>query len=107
MLTEHIFVQQLSFQKRPTDGHGEKEPPFFIPPPPQPRLPSVPISTKPKWRPKIPADVINNSLPAHQSKIQGGQGAIYSRDQLKGNQQRAMEHRKVRIQYLLHSTGCW
>lgn len=100
-----LFVPELSFQKRPTDGQGEEEPPFLLPPPPIPRLPSVPISTNPQWRPKIPTAVMSNMSPvfrtAYQSKTQGGQGR-YSTDLPKGNQQRAMEHHI----FLMHSTGC-
>lgn len=107
--TDNYFVPKLSFQKRPTDGYGEEEPPFLLPPPPLLHLPSVPISTKAHWRPKIPTNVINNMRPvsrsAYENKIQGGQGG-YSRDLPKGNQQRAMVHHKVLIQCLLHSTGC-
>lgn len=47
-----VFVPQLSFQKHPTDGQGEEEPPFLLPPPLLPRLPSVPTSTNPQWRPE-------------------------------------------------------
>ncbi len=66
----------LTEQKRPTDRQGEEEPPFLLPTPPLPRLPSVPIRTNPQWRPRISTDVIDNMLPvfrsAHQSEIQGG-----------------------------------
>lgn len=103
------FVPKLSFQKRPTDGQEEVEPPFVLPPPPRLHLPSVPFSIKAHWRPKIPTDVTNDMQHVFRSECQNkiqGRMVRCSRDLPKGNQQRAMVHHKVHIQYLLHSTGC-
>ena len=74
-----------SFQKRPTDGQGEDEPPFPLPPPPPLlRLPTVPISTNPRWR---PTDVINNMLPVFRS--------AYQKQNTRGGRRRGREARDI------------